>query len=182
MASCDEIVDAGDMRWWLGLVAVGFTRQVEAQCLHFDNIKSTPGEQLETTPPSDLTISIVRVLRSESWECGDSTSLQVEASATDDTTPSDMIAFRVRFDDYMDDRVPMLEPNGLRLVKVNFVGADVDLDFDLHLAAVDRSGNVGPETVIPIYDEAPGCNAGGGSSTLAMGLALLALRRRRRSH
>jgi uncharacterized protein (TIGR03382 family) len=92
-----------------------------------------------------------------------------------------MIAFRVGIDDYLEDRFPTLELNGLRLLKIKFVGADVDLDFDLHLAAVDRSGNVGPETVIPIYDEAPGCNAGGASS-LTVGLALLALRRRRRSH
>jgi hypothetical protein len=105
---------------------------------------------------------------------------QLEATAADDSTPVDEIGFRLRlvagfvprgFDDGPRD----LEGPQLRVFVAN---ADRDLDFELGIAAIDASGNVGPETVVPIVDTT-GCTAGG-LAGLPVGLVVIGIGRRRR--
>lgn len=177
------------MRW---LLALGFlvspSRPAEA-CVTVGNPQFTPGEVSETNPPGTVEIVAVKVFRNDEPEnssCKDSTLLQIDVAATDNSTPATELGYRLRvvtgttplpgFGDRDPDRL------GGRLL-VFFSGAYSDLDFELGISAIDRSGNVGPETIVPIFDKAPpeGCNSGG-SWSLLPGLALLALRRRRRSH
>jgi len=149
-----------------------------------------PGERVETIPPGAVAIGAVQIGRDEqpsNSSCESSTVLSIEVTATDDATPTGELGYRLRvvsgttpprgFGDAEGDRAPF---DGQPLV-VFFRGAYADLDFELGVSAIDQSGNVGPETAIPIFDEAPpqGCNSAGAWS-LGPGLALLALRRRRR--
>ncbi len=119
--------------------------------------------------------------------CPSSTVVFVEVAAADDTTPAGDLGYRIRVVGgtrppfvlgELYDRVLFDQP-----LEVSIRGDDVDLDFELGIAAIDQSGNVGPETTVAIFDEGPGCNAGGtGTWSLlpvaTLGLMLLRPRRR----
>jgi hypothetical protein len=173
------------MRWLVVLVvAVGLHDAGAAEaCSRIGNPHFMPGDPVELVPPSVVTAGKPSVFRSDrQGSCPATTLVSIDVVATDDTTPTIELGYRLRiargetplqgFGDTSGDRL-----GGVLLIF--FSGADDDLDFDLGISAVDKSGNVGPETVVPIYDEAPGCSTGGASS-LILAFALLGLRRRRR--
>jgi hypothetical protein len=174
------------MGWLSGLViaALGFaTAPARAACVVEPfNLEFSPGPIVESTPPSELTLGAVSVLRSPApgEECPQTTQIRVAVSASDDTTPSDQLGIRVQIGESSGDQIPNPTGSGIGLLIVRFRDPDVDLDFDLRLSAIDRSGNVGPESVIPIFDEAPGCHAGKSAGWLFPLFAVLGLIRRRR--
>lgn len=167
------------MRGCLVLVVLSSADAADAACvLPLGNARFVPGPMVESTPPSEITVGEVRITRFErNRECPASTEIDIGISATDDTTPSDRIGVRVRIGETAANQLPSSV-----VIIIRLQGADSDLDFDIGLSAIDESGNLGPEIVIPIDDEAPGCNATGiGPESLMLGLiGLLGLRRHRR--
>jgi hypothetical protein len=181
------------MRWLSGLVIAALclaATSADAACAEPFNFKFSLGPMVESTPPSELTLGALFIFRSPEpqdnvlEECSPKTFLTVEVAATDDTTSSDQLGIRIQINEQSADQIPNPTGSGFGLLTVKFHGRDLDLDFDLRLSAIDRSGNVGPESVIPVFDEAPGCNAGhraGAGSLICVVTALgMTVRRRRR--
>ncbi len=173
------------MRWLLLAAFVGLApRDAEACSILIDPF--VPGRRVETNPPGDGTIGKVTVVRSEDTppesSCSAVTGIRIEVAATDDTTPSGALGFRLRVVTGTPRLATIDELDYDRragTLGLNASGNDQDLDFELGISAIDASGNVGPEATVHIVDEAPGCNSGGSWSLLS-GLAVLGLTRRRR--
>ena len=103
--------------------------------------------------------------------------------ALDDTTPIGELGYRVRV---IGDSRPLANGTFDRVAERGVLEFElvhgVELDFELGIAAIDKSGNVGPEAIVPVgVDPDGGCRTGRDTAgTFALGLATLALLARRR--
>ncbi len=175
------------MRWLLGLglASLAASRPADACTIIIDPF--VVGPMVETTPPGTVEIGTVRVDRADpddaTSSCRANTAIRIGVSASDDTTPASQLGYRTRLvsgtvtfattDQLFDRKGPTLA--------IVTAGVEADLDFELGISAIDSSGNVGPETVIPIHSDAPGCNAVDCWSLLP-GLSIFGLLRRRKPY
>ena len=144
-----------------------------------------PAHASDTVAPAAVRVTDAwaRALKA-SGSCDARGELFIGVRASDETTPEDRLGFVVRRSDAPPRAAVLANDNTLIL------GFDPELEvlsLDLEIAAVDLNGNVGPYTAFHFDWEKPaepdeesgGCATSPGAGLLA-GLALLALRRRRR--
>lgn len=175
--------------WWLVLLAALPAREAAA-CIYPSNDPFSPGTPTELVPPGPVTIENAEIVR-DGGPC-DVPVLHARVAAVDDVTPSIELGFRVRVVDgprpvtlhTRDSSFDRLGTNSLDFPGVLFFTASIEAggaDFVLGISAIDRSGNVGPESTTRVsYDlDDGGCSSTrGGTLVLVLGIAL-ALRRRR---
>jgi hypothetical protein len=186
------------MRALVGALGIALASRDADACVFIGDPGFEAGTFEEATPPSAVTIGEVTVSETDIPEpgCGmhpDScsgirfTSARVRVSATDNTTESFDLGYRVRvvrgtgFKNI--DLYDRLATGGAITLTASDIG---DLDTELGISAIDASGNVGPETVLRIvyhFDGDGGCRTGPGrplgAFALALGTLALLLRRRR---
>lgn len=166
------------MRWLLGLVIlVGTSRPTDACTPVAGSPPFTPELRVEVVPPSEVTVTGLEIRRT--MGCASLTYVTIDATASDDTTSPGELGFRFQVSGH--NPPPFFGTRDLQGPRPVVTIGDGDFDFELRIAAIDSSGNVGPETVVPIIDEAPGCNAAGATGGVVVALVALGLCRRRRA-
>lgn len=194
------------MRTALLVLLAGLPVRDAAACSIVVEPEFVPGPKTESVPPTAVTVDNLEVrvvdqtkpnggCQRESTSCSDRSFaiISFSVSSTDDTTERYGLGYRLRvlreigptrLDAY--DLATRAWPNGV-ITLYPKLGDDEELDLDLEIgvAAIDRSGNLGPESVVQIiHSDDSGCASGRnarpfGACALALGTLALLLRRRR---
>jgi hypothetical protein len=177
--------------WWLVLLVAFPTRDAAACIIELEDQAFEPGEPTETISPGPVTVGPARVHVSDgSTRCPALAFIRFSVTASDDTTPADELGYRVQVvgptfpaTQIVDFRYRDLLGDGHVDLHVGLLRGDpFDVDFNLGVSAIDRSGNIGPESIVRVTHEGDGCRSTrhGSFATLVLALGTLGFVRRRR--
>jgi len=199
---------------WLGLTIVGWAgaRRAWGCTYSFPPYVTDPAESgVDTQVPAAPSVGKVTIKRgmgprgsgcqSTSSSCDDIGAITLRLTAKDDRTAADAIGYTISVvrGQAPEDLSPLDQPlaqvgtNEVTLIWLDGGTNDQEaVDFDLRVRAIDKAGNVGPGTLVPIQSGSTGCSVSPGARVVrldrplalalaaALSLGMLLTRRRRR--